>query len=195
VRCAVCGVWCAVCGVRCACTPGTTRRETSWVVTCGALGGVEIDTKFLGILGRHASQICSRLQVKAFQAGVQTQWHMERIAREAAAGAGNGFRLRALFKGLLPVLGCGTAPTFATFFAIYQPLKDDLSGRCSHECCALIASVAAGIPASFISVPADVMKKRLVLGVATVFARALRHICHVNIVTERESRWQHPRAR
>lgn len=71
-----------------------------------------------------------------------------------------------LFKGALPISILGSGFSLGTFFFCYGPTKttlDDKFGPGMEHLSVLIASTISGIPSSIISVPADVMKKELVL--------------------------------
>jgi hypothetical protein len=61
----------------------------------------------------------------------------------------------------------GSAPTFGSFFALYQPIKSILlqpQALGGHQDVAvLLASLGAGVPSSLIGVPSDVLKKRIIL--------------------------------
>eukprot|EP00808_Paulinella_micropora_P004212 g19572.t1 len=73
---------------------------------------------------------------------------------------------QALHKGFLPVVATGNALGFSLFFFLFESthhvLLHDLS--CPAPVAHLAASACASVPASLITVPSDVLKKRMVLG-------------------------------
>jgi solute carrier family 25 (mitochondrial S-adenosylmethionine transporter), member 26 len=106
--------------------------------------------------------------------------------------AGKPFNMSRLFKGAVPMALMGSAPSFGVFFAVYNPVKNVLENqlRGAHQGAAtgagagvassmivLAASVAGGVPSSIVAVPADVLKKQLVLGKESMsLTEAARHI-------------------
>lgn len=84
---------------------------------------------------------------------------------------------RSLSKGLVSLSLSGSAPSIATFFVIYTPLKRQIqaSGWASQSG-VLFASVCGAVPASLVAVPADVIKKQVVLGLADSPGTASRSI-------------------
>lgn len=72
-----------------------------------------------------------------------------------------------LLNGLGPMIMLGSAPSFAVFFGLYGPgkkyLEDDWGQVLSPFAQVLVASVAASVPTSIIGVPADVLKKRMMV--------------------------------
>ena len=90
----------------------------------------------------------------------------------AALSTGN---ISVLFRGFLPTILLGSVPVFGTFFFCYAPLRVTLQEK-GFDNFIPIASAFCAIPATVIGVPADVIKKRLVLGidpnVRTAIARA-----------------------
>lgn len=87
-------------------------------------------------------------------------------------GGGN---FRILFRGLLPTVLLGSVPAFGTFFFIYAPVRDVLQASGNPQWLP-IASAICAVPATIVGVPADVLKKRLVLGIDTSFQAAISHI-------------------
>ena len=78
------------------------------------------------------------------------------------------FNMSRLFRGLVPMLIMGSAPSYGAFFLLYQPTKnlcDELQGENdkNQAISVLSASILASIPSSLVFVPADVIKKRLML--------------------------------
>lgn len=82
---------------------------------------------------------------------------------------------RILFKGMIPTIALGSVPVFGSFFVLYAPLKVSLQERNLHYLLP-IASVLCAVPATIIGVPADVLKKRLVLGIDSNARQAVSHI-------------------
>ena len=99
-----------------------------------------------------------------------------------SAGGAKKFGLkefRGLFRGFLPVVASGSAPSFAVFFSLYEPLKLSLQsdGRDAQNAAAVLAtSSLCAVPASVVAVPSDVLKKRVVLGLETDAKSAIRNI-------------------
>lgn len=84
-----------------------------------------------------------------------------------------------LFRGLVPTVLLGSVPVFGTFFLLYAPLRDSLNASDRRHLLPF-ASAACAIPAGIVGVPADVLKKRLVLGMDENISSALSHIKHSN---------------
>lgn len=82
---------------------------------------------------------------------------------------------RVLYRGLGPTILLGSVPVFGCFFVFYAPIKSILQQR-HAESLLPIASACCAIPATVIGVPADVVKKRLVLGMDSNAATAIRHV-------------------
>lgn len=78
--------------------------------------------------------------------------------------SGKPVAIRNMGRGLLSLSLLGNGPSLAFFFAAYSEVKqckwvgDSASG-------VLLASLVCAVPASFIAVPGDTLKKRVVLGV------------------------------
>ena len=71
-------------------------------------------------------------------------------------------RRRLMIRGMFSLPLLGIAPSLATFFAVYTPLKNYAGDSAVGV---LAASVAAAVPASAVRIPADVLQKRVVIGV------------------------------
>jgi len=72
-----------------------------------------------------------------------------------------------LFRGALPIAISGSGPPSGLFFILYNPLRNSMNEQFGPGCesvSVLAASVVAGVPASLLSVPADVVKKHVLLG-------------------------------
>jgi len=80
-----------------------------------------------------------------------------------------------LFKGLVPTVMLGSLPVFGTFFLLYAPIKVVLQEN-GYGQLLPVASVICAIPATVIGVPADVLKKRLVLGIDPSIQVALARV-------------------
>jgi solute carrier family 25 (mitochondrial iron transporter), member 28/37 len=80
-----------------------------------------------------------------------------------------------LFRGLGPTILLGSVPVFGSFFFLYAPVKSLLQ-RQEREAWLPLASAVCAIPATIIGVPADVLKKRLVLGMDTNVTTAIRTV-------------------
>jgi len=69
-----------------------------------------------------------------------------------------------LLRGVLPNVLMGSATSFGIFFGLYNVSKRKLDAmRCSSGMSVLISSIVAGVPSSFVAIPADTVKKRMVL--------------------------------
>lgn len=78
--------------------------------------------------------------------------------------AGETLKMRRLFRGMVPVAVLGSGPSFAIFFGVYSFAKDTLERATGDsKTSVLLASILGGIPSSLVAVPADVLKKRIVL--------------------------------
>ncbi len=69
-----------------------------------------------------------------------------------------------LFRGFVPTILLGSVPVFGSFFLFYAPIRVILQEN-GRDALLPIASAFCAIPATVIGVPADVLKKRLVLGI------------------------------
>mmetsp|Transcript_23743 Transcript_23743/g.53711 ORF Transcript_23743/g.53711 Transcript_23743/m.53711 type:complete len:181 (+) Transcript_23743:165-707(+) len=78
--------------------------------------------------------------------------------------AGEKIRYSQLFRGALPLTLLISGPSYFVFFVVYQPLRDALSDPMGEGGAVLAASLVAAVPSSIVSVPADVLKKQLLLG-------------------------------
>lgn len=81
------------------------------------------------------------------------------------AQSGKPIVLSKLYRGIFPVALMGSTPSLGIFFAFYTPMKkitDDYLGAHSSAS-VLVSSLISAIPSSLIAVPADTVKKRLVL--------------------------------
>lgn len=85
--------------------------------------------------------------------------------------AGGEVKISRLFRGAVPVALLGSGPSFGVFFLFYNPLRDfTLSklGPGQESVSVLLASVVSCVPSSIVGVPADVIKKRLLLTTTNV---------------------------
>lgn len=80
-----------------------------------------------------------------------------------------------LFRGLAPSIFLGSVPVFGSFFLLYAPVRETLHSN-GYTHLLPLASAICAIPATVIGVPADVLKKRLVLGIDPNFRSAVMHI-------------------
>jgi len=81
--------------------------------------------------------------------------------------AGKQPKLTNIFRGALPISVFGSGPSYGCFFLLYSPLREALTslfGEYSSGVSVLISSVVCSVPSSICFVPADVIKKRLLLG-------------------------------
>lgn len=82
-------------------------------------------------------------------------------ATASLSAAGN---VSILFRGLGPTILLGSVPVFGSFFLFYAPIRVKLQEH-DYDYLLPLASAMCAAPATVIGVPADVLKKRLVLGV------------------------------
>lgn len=95
--------------------------------------------------------------------------------------SGGGFK--ALFKGgglgklYSGVWGnlVGVGPATALFFGVYEPIKANAKHYIPADAAPLVAGTCAGVAASIIRVPTEVIKQRLQSG---QFKTALSAVCH-----------------
>lgn len=97
-----------------------------------------------------------------------------RIQQSKSTG-GSMRDLRILFRGLGPTVLIGSVPVFGGFFLIYAPTKALLQKYERPELIPL-ASAACAVPATIVGVPADILKKRLVLGMDKTFTTAVINV-------------------
>jgi hypothetical protein len=69
----------------------------------------------------------------------------------------------------------GSVPVFMSFFALYAPMKALLRKR-DAEALLPLASGLCAIPSTIVGVPADVLKKRLVLGIDPNVTTAIKNV-------------------
>lgn len=86
-----------------------------------------------------------------------------RAQHKSAASLSVG-NISILFRGLAPTVLLGSLPVFGSFFLFYAPLRVVLQEH-GYEQLLPLASAICAVPATVVGVPADVIKKRLVLGV------------------------------
>lgn len=103
-----------------------------------------------------------------------------KVRVQQSKSTGSSIRdVRILFRGLGPTVLLGSVPVFGGFFLIYAPTKALLQHYERPELIPL-ASAACAIPSSMIGVPADVIKKRLVLGMDKTFLGAILNATKVH---------------
>jgi hypothetical protein len=80
--------------------------------------------------------------------------------------AGQIIRPSLLFRGVLPIAFSGSGVAFGTYFVFYYPIRNTCMtalGPNNDMLSVLVASAVSAIPSSLVGVPADVLKKQLVL--------------------------------
>jgi hypothetical protein len=94
--------------------------------------------------------------------------------------AGEKIQISRLYRGALPIACCGSFPTFGVFFGIFHQCKQWFchDGYTTHGI--LLSSLLAAIPSSLVGVPADVLKKRLILGSEKNILEAARAALRTN---------------
>ena len=92
--------------------------------------------------------------------------------------ASAGSNVSILFRGLIPTIAFGSVPVFGSFFFIYAPIRDILIDTYGQNTTMVLplASAICAIPATIIGVPADVIKKHLVLGIDTNVQSAISSV-------------------
>jgi len=90
-------------------------------------------------------------------------------------------KISKLFKGAISLSILGSGPSFGIFFLMYAPIRDAINiqlGGNNDGLAVTTSSIISTVPSSIIYVPADVIKKRVILGefptVYTAFIRILR---------------------
>lgn len=81
--------------------------------------------------------------------------------------AGEKIKFSKLFRGSIPIALTGAAPSYGVFFVLYNPIRNVLNdqlGPGKESVSVLLSSIIAGIPSSVVYVPADVVKKQILLG-------------------------------
>jgi hypothetical protein len=96
-------------------------------------------------------------------------------AQHKSASALTPRNVSILFKGLVPTVMLGSLPVFGAFFLLYAPLKVMLQEH-GYSRLLPVASMVCAVPATVIGVPADVLKKRLVLGIDPSIQVALARV-------------------
>jgi solute carrier family 25 (mitochondrial S-adenosylmethionine transporter), member 26 len=87
--------------------------------------------------------------------------------------AGEKLTISRLYRGAVPIAFSGSFPSIGVFFGVFTPAKEFLCGQNTYSGSGVLAaSVIAAIPSSLAGVPADVLKKRLVLGMEQSMAEA-----------------------
>lgn len=93
--------------------------------------------------------------------------------------AGEKIHMKRLFRGAIPIACCGSLPSFGIFFSLFHQCKEYFCQDGYTTRGVLISSLIAAIPSSLIAVPADVIKKRIILG----YERTLRDAARVAMKT------------
>ena len=114
-----------------------------------------------------------------------------KIRHQQAQTGGN---VASLYRGLAPSILLGSVPVFGTFFLLYAPVRDVIMERYQRPEWLPVASAVCAVPATLISVPADVLKKRLVLATEPVTApQAIKELIkargffagwHINLIRD-----------
>ena len=81
--------------------------------------------------------------------------------------AGQRIEVNKLFRGTVPIAVLGSGLSFGAFFVCYTPICNvlrDALGSDNESAVVFVASCISAVPSSITGVPADVIKKRLVLG-------------------------------
>jgi hypothetical protein len=79
-----------------------------------------------------------------------------------------------LFRGLAPTVLLGSLPVFGSFFLFYALLRVTLQER-GYDHLLPFASAICAVPATIVGVPADGIKKRVVLGIDPNVRAAIAH--------------------
>ena len=88
--------------------------------------------------------------------------------------------IRQMSRGLISLSATGSAPSIATFFLLYAPFKNHMEGSGYTGTGVLLGAAIAAVPASFVAVPADVVKKQVLILLTSrdciVLDRCTQHI-------------------
>ena len=79
---------------------------------------------------------------------------------------GEKVRISRLFRGAVPLAVMSAGPSYAAFFICYNPLRNCINeklGSGYESISVLVSSIIAGVPSTIVYVPADVIKKQLLL--------------------------------
>ncbi|CAE7603224.1 SAMC1 [Symbiodinium natans] len=116
-----------------------------------------------------------------------------KVRAQTTPAASGGWKI--LFRGLVPTITLGSVPIFGSFFFCFALVKTKLLEQ-KQDALLPFAAAACAVPATLVGVPADVLKKRLVLGIDPNVAKAFSHILseqgwrglfagwHVNLVKD-----------
>ena len=101
------------------------------------------------------------------------------------------FKMSRIFRGVFASAFLGSAPSLFVFFGLYTPtkalleslLRDKASSITKEKSISIlppiIASIIAGVPASLVAVPSDVVKKEMMLGSGNHISSAIDTYKHV----------------
>jgi hypothetical protein len=92
---------------------------------------------------------------------------------------GQAVKISRLLNGVGPLMLLGTAPSFGTFFACYSALTSSFQSfdpDGDPYLHVFAASTAAAVPTSFVSVPADLIKKQIFSADSSTFRQAVTTI-------------------
>jgi solute carrier family 25 (mitochondrial S-adenosylmethionine transporter), member 26 len=100
---------------------------------------------------------------------------------------GGKLKFSRIFRGMIASALTGAAPSFGLFFACYSPTKramEDMMMRYSDDAKIspippIVASLVGGIPASVALVPADTVKKEMLLGTGAHTSSFLSTCVHI----------------
>lgn len=98
------------------------------------------------------------------------------------------FKFSRIFRGIFASAFIGSAPSLCVFFGLYTPTKSLLENLMKDEkgknksisvIPSIVASLIAGVPASLVAVPSDVVKKEMMLGSGKHVSSAVATYKHV----------------
>ncbi len=94
-----------------------------------------------------------------------------KVMKQASNSGKNGkIQFSKLFQGALPIAVVGSGPSFGAFFAGYGILRDHLQeSGISDSLAVLLSSLINAVPSSIVAVPADVIKKQMLLSSSDQF--------------------------
>ena len=106
--------------------------------------------------------------------------------------SGEKLSLKRLYRGVLPIALCGSFPSLAVFFGVFTPLKKYVTKDESeiNSTGIFMASIVAAVPSSMVGIPADVLKKRLVLGIDKKISSAVTNVLKNNGIKGLFLGWQ-----
>lgn len=96
--------------------------------------------------------------------GLDSYKVMKQASSAPGQNGGAKIKFSKLFQGVLPIAVIGSGPSFGVFFAGYGIMRDILQNSGVSDSMAVLASsLVNAVPSSIVAVPADVVKKQMLL--------------------------------